>query len=293
MKKITLIASLLLIIALVQAQSFERVLYPDFAIDDPVEEEFMYSAEKSFEAKMDFFLDTFLVKILHKDITKNIFGEDFKKEDFEQRIAELKTNPEPIKEQIENMYWYDLDEDGDLDVIINIYYDDEKEGVIYLAYNLGGEYIIHEVNGILIADAFYLDSIPKKILSYNSSFLNPIICFSYIDISYYEGPKSLSKLYVPALMRKPLNEEYLKKNKDYMIMQDSTYIYNEPDAFLDTDFYSIQNYDRQMLRKGDMVTAIAKIYYSGCFWLFVKYRMPDEEIDSEIWGWINAVNTDY
>ncbi len=293
MKKISIIISLLLIGVLVQAQSFERVLYPEFSIDDPVEEEFLYAAEKSFEAKRDFFLDTFLVKILHKEISSNILGEDFKEENLEQKIAELKTNPEAIKEQIDNCHWYDLDEDGDLDVIINVYYDDVKEGIIYLAFDLGGEYIFYEVNGILIADAFYLDNIPKKILSYNASFLDPIICFSYFDISFYEGPKELSKLYVPSLLRKPLEEEYLKKNKDYMIMQDSTYIFNEPDAFLDTDFYSIQNYDRQMLNKGDMVTAVAKIFYSGCFWLFVKYRMPDEEIDSEIWGWINAVNTDY
>jgi len=293
MKKILTLIILLSIITIANAQSFERILNPDYLIDEPLRENFLYAADKSFEEKTSFFLDTFLVGILHHDISKHIVGEDFRMENFNKKVLELKDNIELIEEQINNCYWYDLDEDGDLDIIINLYYEEYKEGIIYLAFQLSDHsFIYHQVPGILISDAFYSNKIPNKILSYKYNYNRPIIEFEYYDITNYEGPKEIRRLTIPILLRKPLDDEFLKNHKDYIILTDSTYIFNEPDALLDTANFDIKEFEMQRLEKGTIATAIAKVFYSGDFWLFVKVKDATRS-DSEIWGWINAVNTDY
>jgi hypothetical protein len=294
MKKIlTLIILVSIVVSTTNAQSFQRILNPDYFIDDPLNEEFLYSADKSFEEKTAFFLDTFLVTALHYDIAKYIVGEDFKSEDFKTKLEELKQNPEEIEGQINACHWYNIDEDGDLDVIINLYFEEYKEGIIILAFQLEGQgYTYHQVPGILVTDAFYSNKIPNKILTYTYDFNKPLVEFKYYDTSFNEGPKYIASLTIPILLRKPLDEEYLKKHKDYIILTDSVYIFNEPDALLDTANFPIQEFEKQRIEKGTIVTAIAKVFYSGNFWLFVKAKDATRS-DSEVWGWINAVNTDY
>jgi hypothetical protein len=293
MKKTLLLIILVSIVVISNAQSFERILNPDYFIDEPLEEKFLYSVDKSVEAKTAFFLDTFLVSILHHDVAKYIVGEDFVTENFEEKIYELKENTEDIEEQINNCFWYDLDEDGDLDVVINLYYETYKEGIIYLAYQLEDHsYIYYQVPGILISDAFYSNKVPNKILIYQYDYNKPIVEFEYFDITNYLGPKEINRLTIPILLRKPQEEEYLKNNKDYILVKDSTYLFNEPGALLDTANFDLKEFDIQRLSKGTIVTAIAKVFYSGSYWLFVKVKDATRS-DSEIWGWINANNIDY